>query len=114
MMLCATHANAEITGNNLLQWCNAAVKYDEKVEMTKDERTDGIMCMYYLNGFVSSLQITTELYKPRRALTCIPSDGSMYQIARLVVKQLKNRPEDLHKEPGLNVALALATAFPCK
>lgn len=114
MMLCATQANAEITGNDMLKWCSSAVKKAEKVEMTTDEHSEALSCMFYLNGFISALQVTTVVYKPRKAIACISSEGTMDQIARLVVKSLKDSPENLHNQPGPSVALALAKAFPCK
>lgn len=114
LMLCATQANAEITGNDLLKWCRSAVKKAEKVEMTNEENSEALACMYYLNGFISSLQVTTVVYKPRKAIACISNEGTMDQIARLVVKNLKESPEVLHRQPGPSVALTLAKAFPCK
>ncbi len=47
------------------------------------------------------------------ASTCIPDEASVAQLARVVVKWLREHPEKLHELKSFVVIEALKSAFPC-
>jgi hypothetical protein len=47
-------------------------------------------------------------------MTCIPSEVNQAQLARILVKWLRDHPERLHEQDFLLTFNALHEAFPCQ
>jgi hypothetical protein len=98
------------TGNEMLDSCSAAVR-------STDERLDGVnsikagYCMGYLAGFVDSYDV--GVYTGAKEVACIPKTVNNGQLARVLVKWLKENPTQLHRNPRILVYSALVDGFPC-
>ncbi|MBI3297398.1 MAG: hypothetical protein HYZ75_04500 [Elusimicrobia bacterium] len=110
----AAHAEEKSDGNALLRNCTSAVRELDKEVLKTQEGLDAVHCIGYLNGFTDSHSVDS-IAKPQKPLYCLPVDGlETGQVARIVVKYLKGRPEILHQSARILTALALTHAFPCE
>ncbi|MNO49574.1 hypothetical protein D3C76_399290 [compost metagenome] len=99
-------------GNKLLDYCQAAIRFDDTKKV--DEEVSIGYCLGLMQG-VRSLIVYTNTGIPIEKQTCLPLSGiSNGQTARVVVKYLKENPEQLHQDEGILTLLALRHAFPCK
>ena len=67
--------------------------------------------MAYISGFVNCSRLTTAL-DPKTLPFSIPSDVSMYQVARILHKYLEDHPESLQKDGDTLICAAMIQAFP--
>lgn len=91
---------AFLTGNKLLEFCES----DNDVEWGQ--------CM----GFIASSEETHETLVVRGNLPpqmCVPSEATLGQLQKVVLKYSKEHPEALHLAAGIIVLYALVEAFPC-
>lgn len=106
------------TGNTLLKQCSDLISM---IETRKDPHNpfDVGTCSGYLKG----IRETNELHRifakelgvePSTLLFCTPNEVSVEQLARIVVKFLKENPEQLHAHEMHLAWEALYKAFPCK
>ncbi|MNR35888.1 hypothetical protein D3C85_1537620 [compost metagenome] len=104
--------SAMADGNKLLDYCQAAIRFND-TKQADDEVSIGY-CLGLMQG-VRSLIMYTNTGIPIENQTCLPLSGiSNGQTARVVVKYLKENPEQLHQDEGILTLLALRHAFPCK
>ncbi len=105
-------------GQWLLDTCNPAVKYlDKNLDLQGEDAAYPGICAGYLLGIddINSYSFTSMKFthdaSPRY---CPPKNSNFSQIARIIVKYLKNNPEKLHL-PAVTLALtALHDAWPCE
>lgn len=72
------------------------------------------MAFGYINGVVDTIAVLPAI-DPLCQVVCLPQKGiSIDQAIRIVVKYLKNHPEDLHYPARTCVYLAISKAFPCE
>jgi hypothetical protein len=119
-LLAAVPAFAGTTGNDVLKTCQTAVRFVDNNGAPTGELFDSGWCFGWVN---SALELTklhndwTSLAKQKPTLLqfCIPDSGiPTIQVARILVKYLKEHPEQLHGD-GMGLTLAaLKDAFPCK
>ena len=113
-------AEAETTGNDVLKNCQTAVRFADNNGAPTGELYDSGWCF----GWVSAALELTKAYnewsdftkqKPTLLQFCLPDSGiPVIQAVRVVVKYLKEHPEQLHEDGmGLTVA-ALIDSFPCR
>jgi len=136
------------SGNELLDWCNQAVRTQETdwgLEARRAaedprlvvEMMENIMkstwCAGYLSAikdviFISQLNLSfaakagVKLTGPEEAqklalqtaFICIPDGVSPGQLARIVVKWLREQPESLHEPRSVLTLKAFTDAFPCQ
>lgn len=71
-------------------------------------------CIGYFNG-LQSLNRIMQFMPDNRSLFCIPKENGIPipQLARIVVKYLRDNPSHLHNDDILLVIAALQEAFPC-
>ncbi|MBR7196473.1 Rap1a/Tai family immunity protein [Pseudomonas sp. 14A] len=99
-------------GNKLLDACQAAIRFNDTKKA--DEEVSIGYCLGLMQG-VRSLIMYTNTGIPIENQTCLPLSGiSNGQAARVVVKYLKENPEQLHQDEGILTLLVLKHAFPCK
>jgi hypothetical protein len=92
------------SGNDLLQKC-------------RDEHESSRQLQMYCLGYVASAIDSHSAWTHWGDLTtqiCLPNGVSRGQLAQVVVKHLKERPEALHQGGGGLVLNALMLAFPCE
>lgn len=116
----ALPAFADFTGNDVLKSCQAAVRFADNDGAPAGEHFDSGWCIGWVAG---ALQLTklhnewTTVIKEKPALLqfCVPDSGiPAMQAVRVVVKYLKEHPDQLHEDGmGLTIA-ALKDTFPCK
>ena len=79
-------------------------------ECTSSDNLDQMHCLGYVNGIADVLSGNDRVNVFR---ACLP-DITTGQAMDIVVKSLRNRPEDRHLPAALLVASAFAAAFPCR
>ncbi|MFZ0774044.1 MAG: Rap1a/Tai family immunity protein [Candidatus Sulfotelmatobacter sp.] len=116
----AAPASAESTGNDILEKCQIAVRLFDNGGGPSGEHFDGGWCFGWVAGALQLTKLHNEWAstvkdKPGLLQFCLPDPGiPAIQAARVVVKYLKEHPEQLHQDGmGLTVA-ALRESFPCK
>jgi len=114
-------ANGEVKnggdGNELLIYCGAAIELAEKI----DDRIDAIILDAYKGGFCHGIirgvwdmhDIYAEGLKSQKFF-CVPKEVTLGQLARVVVKFLKDNPAILHENRTALIIMALKNAYPCR
>ena len=72
--------------------------------------------MSYLSGFLDGHELAASTFESRyKRVMCPPKGGiENEQVVRIVVKYLREHPEELHATDRVSVFIALARAFPCE
>ena len=104
-------------GNDLLQKCNNVIKiYEdgmEESETTENMLADASFCSGMMQGMTNTI-IFFDTFQVTQSIVCLPEDGiSNGQAAKVVIKYLKEHPEQLHVVDSGLAFLALMDAFPC-
>ena len=105
-------------GNDLLQKCNNVIKiYEdgmEESETTENMLADASFCSGMMQGMTNTI-IFFDTFQVTQSIVCLPEDGiSNGQAAKVVIKYLKEHPEQLHVADSGLAFLAMMDAFPCK
>lgn len=96
------------TGNDLLKVCDGP--YKDKAE----EVADTNLCLGYIQGIQQFQHVITDL-RGVTPLFCEPyQTGSYDQLRRVLVKWLKNNPDQLHRDARVVATAAYMQAFPCQ
>jgi len=97
-----------LTGSDFLRRCEGPYRNDaEKLAYSS-------FCTGYLQGLQQMHHVVIDFYKSR-PLYCEPTaTGNYDQLERVVVKWLKNNPEQLHRDARILVTRALMEGFPCQ
>jgi hypothetical protein len=92
------------TGNDVLETCSA-------------KGTDSlIVCVAHIQGVVAGVEVQRALVERKGRPTCgfeVPAGVSGEQMRDVVVKYLRDHPEERHLPGGLMIFMALRGAFPC-
>ena len=119
-LVAGVSAFAETTGNDVLNSCQTAVRLFDNSGGPSAEHFDGGWCFGWVKGALELTKLHNEWtgfvkQKPTLLQFCVPDSGiPVVQAVRVVVKYLKEHPEQLHEDGmGLTVA-ALKDSFPCK
>ena len=96
----AEHRVSTTTGNDLLEYCES-----------KERPFPTGLCLGYVLG-ASDVESMEGAAFPDRARSYVPNNVSNGQMIDIVVKYLKDRPEERHMLAGLLVE-AMNKAFPC-
>lgn len=73
-----------------------------------------LTCSVYLMGFVDAYQTTSTALRASDQLICLPKDGVQAgQLRLIVMKWLRDYPQDLHHSARGSVFLALRDVFRC-
>jgi len=104
-------------GNDLLRKCNNVIKiYEDGVEeseITKIMFAEASFCNGMMQGITNTI-IFLDAFQVNQSLVCLPENGiSNGQAAKVVIKYLKEHPEQLHVADSGLAFLALMDAFPC-
>jgi len=105
-------ANAELDGNQLLERCESYLSENGDAVTTINAFDKGI-CSGFIDGISGAHKTFTdwEIMSPQ---WCAPDNVTQGQVARILVKSLREYPEDLHLTASGLVANALILAFPCE
>jgi len=109
----------KITGNDVLDRCQTAVRFADNDGAPVGEHLDAGWCFGWIAGTLELTKLHNEWttfikQKPTLLQFCLPRPIPVIQAVRVVVKYLKEHPEQLHEDAmGLTMA-ALNNSFPCK
>jgi hypothetical protein len=102
-------------GNKLLADCGAALAIVDGGEQSLD--TSRLIGAGLCLGFMQGIGLMNDFYQisalKGAALFCRPNGVNNGQTARIVVKYLRDHPEELHKDELSLTLTALRAAFPC-
>ncbi len=103
------------SGNAFLRLCSAID--DDKA--TAGERADVIGCIGFVSGFMTGVAAETGLVmskigKKTPEIFCRPDNVEHGQVVRIVLKYIRNHPEEAHRVTELIMVSALSEAFPCR
>jgi hypothetical protein len=120
VVVSAIPAMGETTGNDVLNSCQASLRFNDNSGAPAGEHFDAGWCIGWVAGALELTKLHNEWAtfikeKPALLQFCVPESGiPAIQAVRIVVKYLKEHPEQLHEDGmGLTVA-ALKNSFPCK
>jgi hypothetical protein len=103
------------SGNSFLRDCSVVNK--EKTAPAED--TESVACLLYVGGVMQGAElgsgVTRFEAKPMALpkLFCRPENVEMLQLARIVLKYIRENPEKANKETAALVIMALREAYPC-
>ncbi|MGO9047704.1 MAG: Rap1a/Tai family immunity protein [Xanthobacteraceae bacterium] len=97
----ASAANAEVTGNNLKEYCGL---YPQHAEATA-------LCMGYISGALDTMRGYDKMLKLN--LACEPSQVTGEQLIAMTIKYLSDHPEKLHFTASSLILDMYTKAFPC-
>jgi hypothetical protein len=98
-------------GNSLLSVCGVAVAFVDAQSLQSLNSVDVGFCFGLMEGMMAMNQIYE--YRLKNALFCQPKSITSAQAARIVVKYLRDHPEELHQPGSILAYVALSEAFPC-
>ena len=88
------------TGNTLLDACESKPEFQQA------------FCMGYIAGVSDSANLDSAAHKDRRRV-CTPADVTNGQTMDVVIKHLKEHPENRQSNATILIVTSLANAFPC-
>ncbi|MDT8281728.1 MAG: Rap1a/Tai family immunity protein [Gammaproteobacteria bacterium] len=107
-----------VDGNELLSNCSKAIKVSDGAEILSSDYFGVGTCMGTIRGIIDAGNIintsATQRCYSKQDVYCVPVEVSTVQATRVVVKYLKDHPEDLHQRDTRLIVTALTEAFPCK
>lgn len=117
-MLISTHAQARLSGTEMLQDCEQAERGAQylarpsgsapsKADVQQAER-----CLYFLIGLQNGI-IIGEVAASAKGFFCPSPEVTYDQYLRVALLWLRNHPERLHEEASALIAIAFRDAFPC-
>lgn len=95
-------AQADFTGNDLLQRCGS------------EALSDQTFCLGYIAGVLDSYRDLNGTLEPGAGIFCEPSGSTGRQYAAVIVKYLNENPERLHARGSYLALTAMTKAFPCQ
>jgi hypothetical protein len=116
----ALPAFAETTGNDVLNRCQTAIRYSDNNGGPVGEHFDSGWCIGWVAGALEVTKLHNEWgaaisQKPTLLQFCLPESGiPVNQAVGVVVKYLKEHPEQLHEDGMALTIAALKDSFPCK
>ncbi|MGD1062894.1 MAG: Rap1a/Tai family immunity protein [Terracidiphilus sp.] len=120
MLLCApsvARAEAEHDGNELSEECNTALRTPDKSK--NDAPPDAIhtgMCLGLVRGAMDMMTLWERVdsnHSQSRFHGCIPTEVSLLEAIKVVMKYLNDHPERLHERDSFLIVSALTEAYPC-
>ncbi|MFZ0563081.1 MAG: Rap1a/Tai family immunity protein [Terriglobales bacterium] len=104
----------DTSGNAFLRLCSAI----DKEKLTDEEIAHVTSCVGYVAGFVDGVSVY-PIYAEAKAkqkvpkLICRPDGVEHGQLISVVLKYIRNHPEDAHLPTQLLIMGAIGEAFPC-
>ncbi len=104
----------ETSGNAFLRLCSAV----GKDKPTEEESAHAISCAHYVTGFMDGVSIypvfaEAKIKQKVPKLICCPEGVEHGQVVSIVLKYIRNHPEEAHLPTQLLIVGALGEAFPC-
>ncbi|MGC2464984.1 MAG: Rap1a/Tai family immunity protein [Candidatus Acidiferrum sp.] len=104
-LLCSISARAQrvstTTGNDLLESCESTGHFEQA------------FCFGYITGVTDTDAMDGAAFPDRRR-SCVAENVSNGQVKDVVVKYLRDHPEERHLLAAILIVKAMSQAFPCK
>ena len=116
-LVVALHSNAAVAsdGNRLLQYCGDVERFVDGGNSTSNPLGIG-----FCFGLMEGITYSNALYKiraPGKEFLCLPkggvTNGQAARVGLVVLRYLRDHPEQLHEKASFLAVLALVDAFPC-
>jgi Rap1a immunity proteins len=112
MLLIPSWCHAD--GNTLLKQCGLLVSFMDGGKPDVASSGDLMFCAGFMQGIMNMNRLYQRVLKSD-AQFCLPEGGIPNgQAARIVVKYLREFPEELHRNEFVLAFWAFQAAFPCK
>ena len=103
-------------GGKLLELCKSTTK--ELTKQSPEDLYNSSHCFGYIEGITDTnlmyeVYLETKQNENVKPLFCVPDNGSISQVTKVVIKYLEDHPEKLHEHEISIVTTALRQAFPC-
>jgi hypothetical protein len=115
-MFAQTQELPETSGNAFVRLCSAMDKALDKEKITEGAYV--VACLEYIQGFthgvdyeVAFVQGKTKRIVP--APFCLPDDVENGQGVRILLKYIRDNPEEANKPTAILIMKALGKAYPC-
>ena len=89
-------------GNTLYEACNASGP------------STTVLCTAYILGAIDAAMAYDDIYSPDNHHLCLPQNAIGKQVSDVVVKFLRENPEDRSSRAANSVAAAMIKSFPCQ
>jgi Rap1a immunity proteins len=99
-------------GNKLLSDCGPLIAFLDGESVDQDKSRGISFCLGLIQGMLHMNQFY-EYQLKGAALFCAPNSMTNGQATRIVVKYLRDHPEELHQPDSVLTFTALRAAFPC-
>jgi hypothetical protein len=107
-------ALATFSGNDLLTRCGASEKSLSGEKLTADEMLDSMWCVGYLSGLLDGFGVA-DFRVSNQKMVCPPATGlSRSQALGIIVRYLRDHPDDRAKSGRRLALVALSKALPCR
>jgi len=101
-------------GNELLKRCSLLVEYTDSESPDISLSGEMMFCAGFMQG-ITNMNLLYQQALKSDAQFCLPEWGiSNSHAARLVMKHLRDYPEELHRNDFVLAIWALRVAYPCK
>lgn len=106
-------AFAAITGDDLLARCSASEKSMHGEKLTAAEMLDSMWCVGYLSGLLDGFGVA-EFRVGNEKMVCPAEEGlSRSQALDIILRYLRDHPEERPKSGRRYALVALSKALPC-
>jgi hypothetical protein len=91
----------------------------DKEKTTPAEDTASVACLLYVGGVVRGAELGSAVTRVQAKQTtlpklfCRPDDVENVQLVRIVLKYIRENPENANQETALLIMKALREAYPC-
>ena len=99
-----------MTGGELLDECATVEKAPE--DLNDQQAIRQVNCLYYIQGVTEGLLLAGK-NTGRFPTFCLPKDYNYLQMARIIVKTLRERPESHHIQAVVLIPVIYNHFFPC-
>ena len=104
-----------LNGQELLEYCNLAEKVDDRVvRVDEDILAKASYCYGFIRGVAGANDAFSLIPSIKAVKHCAPENVTNGQLSRVVLKFLRQHPENLHSTGAALVLAALRNAYPCE
>jgi hypothetical protein len=103
------------SGNSFLRDCSVVDK--EKTAPIED--AESVACLFYVGGVVRGAELGSAATRGQANQTtlpqlfCRPGNVEVIQLVRIVLKHIRQNPENANQETAILILRALREAYPC-
>lgn len=114
MLGCQSAAHAALSGEELLKRCSTSEKSMAGTPLSAEELLDSSWCVGYVSGLLDGFGVADFKVEGEK-MVCPKEDGlSRSQALGIIMRYLREHPDDSPKSGRRSALLALAKALPCQ